>query len=240
MGEVHYERGTKTSRLTKYMENLGWYLVVEDCNPDKLNAMKLTATSIIIFVIGLIMMGIVFSVISIREWKASKELLEKRKISITDDMTGLFNRRAYEEDCMKILEINSVPRITMIMMDVNGLKTANDTCGHMAGDELIIEAAKCIQTSMGEYGKIYRTGGDEFIALMECTKNQLHDMLQTFEHITENWKGSYLEELSISKGIVVGEEHMDLSFDEMRELADKLMYQHKDEYYRRTGKIRRK
>lgn len=185
-------------------------------------------------------MGIVFSIISIRERKASKELMERRKISITDDMTGLFNRRAYEEDYMKILESNSVPEITLIMMDVNGLKTVNDTYGHMAGDELLIGAAKCIRTSMGKYGKVYRIGGDEFLALLECTKRQLDDMIQTFEHITDSWKGTYQSELSISKGIVVAKEHGNLTFDEMKELADKLMYEDKDEYYRRTGKIRRK
>ena len=238
--EFYYEEGPETSRMTKYMEDLDWYLVVEDYDPDKMNVLELTTSSIIIFVIGLMMMGIVFSVIYIRERKASKELMERRKISITDDMTGFFNRRAYEEDCTKILENNSVSKITIIMMDVNGLKTVNDTLGHMAGDELIIGAAKCIQTAMGEFGKVYRTGGDEFVALLECTKDQLNDMLQTFGHITDSWKGNYQCGLSISKGIVVGKEHEDLTIDEMKELADKLMYEDKDEYYRHTGKIRRK
>ncbi|MGN0352810.1 MAG: diguanylate cyclase domain-containing protein [Roseburia sp.] len=238
--EFYYEKGPQTSRMTKYMEDLGWYLVVEDCDPDKMNVAELTALSIIIFLIGLVMMGIVFFIMSIRERKASKELMERRKISITDDMTGLFNRRAYEEDCMKIQENNLVPKITMIMMDVNGLKAINDTYGHMAGDELIIGASKCIQTSLGKHGKVYRTGGDEFVVLLECTKSQLNDMLQTFEHITGSWKGTYQCELSISKGIVVAKEHEDLTFDEMKELADKLMYEDKDEYYRRTGKVRRK
>ena len=238
--EFYYEEGSKSSRMTKYMEELDWYLVVEDCSPDKINAIEITTSSIIIFLIGLMMMGIVFFIISIRERKASKELMERRKISITDDMTGIFNRRAYDEDCMKIVETNSVSRMTLIMMDVNGLKYVNDTYGHVAGDELLIGAAKCIQTAMGEYGKVYRTGGDEFVALLECTKPQLQDMLETFEHIISGWKGTYQCELSISKGIVVGKEHAGQTFDEMKKLADKLMYEDKNEYYRRTGKERRK
>ena len=44
----------------------------------------------------------------------------------------------------------------------------------------------------------------------------------------------------MSKGIVVCKEHEDMNFQEMKELADKLMYKDKDEYYRSTGKIRRK
>lgn len=234
------EEGSNTRYLTKYMENLGWYLVVEDCNAGRTNVIDFTTTSIIIFAISLIMMGIVFFIVSTRERKTTRELLEKRKLSFMDDMTGFFNRRAYEEDCKKIEETNGASKITMIMMDVNGLKTANDTCSHMAGDELIIGTAKCIQNSMGEYGKIYRIGGDEFIALLECSRNQLHDMLKTFEHMTAGWKGKYQQEISVSKGIVVGGEHTGLSLEEMKELADKLMYQEKDEYYRRTGKVRRK
>ncbi|MGN0427907.1 MAG: diguanylate cyclase domain-containing protein [Agathobacter sp.] len=237
--EFYYQEGTKTSLMTKYMEDLDWYLVVEDCNPDKINVAELVTSSVIIFMIGLLMMGIVFSVIVIREKKASKELREKRRISITDDMTGLFNRRAYEEDCTKILETESLPRVTMIMMDLNGLKTVNDTYGHMAGDELVIGAAKCMVTAMSGYGKVYRIGGDEFVALLECTESQRKDMLCTFDHMTANWKGSYPCELSISKGVVVGKEHEELTFEEMKALADQLMYEDKAEYYRRTGKVRR-
>lgn len=238
--EFYYEKGTKSCRMTKYMKNLDWYLVVEDCNPDKIDVIELTSSSIIIFVVGLIMMGIVFFVISIRERKISKELMERRRISVTDDLTGLFNRHAYEEDCKKILENDFVSRLTIIMMDVNGLKTVNDTYGHMAGDELIIGAAKCIQTTMGKYGRVYRTGGDEFVALIECNKSQMEDMLGTFEHISRSWNGTYQGELAISKGIVVCNEHEDMTFEDMKKLADKLMYDDKNEYYRRTGKIRRK
>ena len=238
-GEFLYEGGSKSSRMTRYLESLDWYLVIEDNNPNKINTVSVAITSIVIFSVGLVMMGIVFSIIVIRERKASKEILEKRKVSITDDMTGLLNHRAYEEDCMKIIENNSLSEITVIMMDVNGLKTVNDSYGHMAGDELIIGAAKCIQTSMGEYGKVYRVGGDEFVALLECNESQLQDMVQTFEHITDNWKGTYQCELSMSKGIVVCKEHPELSLEEVKELADKLMYEDKDEFYARTGKKRR-
>lgn len=237
--EFYYEGGKENSLMTKYLDDLGWYLIVEDCNPEKINVLELTTSSIIIFMIGLMMMGVAFSIITIRERKVLRELEEKRRMSITDDVTGLLNRRAYEEVCTKIEETDSAAGITIIMMDVNGLKTANDTYGHMAGDELLIAAAKCILTSMGKYGKVYRTGGDEFVALLECTEEQLQDMLQTFEHNTRNWKGTYQYELSLSKGIVIGAEHGDMTFAEMKALSDQLMYEDKKEYYKRTGKRRR-
>ena len=238
--EFVYDSGADSRRMVKYLEDLDWYLVVEDLNPDKINVIEITAGSIIIFVIGLLMMGIVFFVMSGRERKASKELAERRKISLTDDMTGLFNRRAFEEDCANLVKNDRVSTVSILMMDVNGLKTANDTYGHLAGDELIIEAAKCIQTAVGELGRAYRTGGDEFVALLTCSEEKQRDVLQTLERLVGCVKCSYPCELAISKGLVVCKEHPDLTFDEMKDLADKRMYADKEEYYRRSGKKRRK
>lgn len=238
--EFVYESGIDSSRMIKYLEELGWYLVVEDLNPDKINVLEISAGSIIIFVIGLLMMGIVFFVMSGRERKTSKELAERRKISLTDDMTGLFNRRAFEEYGANLIKNDRVSTVSILMMDVNGLKTANDTYGHLAGDELIIEAAKCIQTAVGELGRAYRTGGDEFVALLTCSEEKQRDVLQTLERLVGCVKCSYPCELTISKGLVVCKEHPDLTFDEMKDLADKRMYADKEEYYRRSGKKRRK
>ena len=235
----YYEKVSGTGRLTKYMESLDWYLVVEYQSRGTINAIQISFTSIIIFIIGLIMMGIVFSIFFIRERNALKELMEKKKISITDDLTGLFNRRAYEEDCGKIPE-NDIGKMIIVMMDVNGLKKVNDTCGHTVGDELLIGAGNCIRNSLGKYGKIYRTGGDEFVALLECTRSQLDDVIATFEHVTANWQLTHPYELSISKGVVVCKEHPELNLYEMEKLADELMYKDKNEYYLRTGKERRR
>ena len=235
----YYEKTSGTGRLTKHMESLDWYLVVEYQSRGTINAIQISLTSIIIFIIGLIMMGIVFSIFFIRERNALKELMEKKKISITDDLTGLFNRRAFEEDCGKISE-NDIGKMIIVMMDVNGLKKVNDTYGHAVGDELLIGAGNCIRNSLGKYGKIYRTGGDEFVALLGCTRSQLDDVITTFEHVTANWQLTHPYELSISKGVVVCEEHPELNLYEMKKLADELMYKDKNEYYLRTGKERRR
>lgn len=64
--------------MTKYMDELDWYLVVEDLNPAKINVFEITITSIIIFAIGLMMMVTVVVVISIRERKSAKELADRR------------------------------------------------------------------------------------------------------------------------------------------------------------------
>ena len=61
-----------------------------------------------------------------------------------------------------------------------------------------------------------------------------------FDYLTENFQGNLISELSVSKGVVVCSEHIELNFEEIKAMADKLMYADKDEYYRRTGKDRRR
>ena len=126
------------------------------------------------------------------------------------------------------------------MMDLNGLKAANDNIGHEAGDELIIGASKCMYNAFSGLGRTYRVGGDEFVALLRGTREEVQDAVKTFDYLTENFQGNLISELSVAKGVVVCSEHIELNFEEIKAMADKLMYADKDEYYRRTGKDRRR
>lgn len=239
-GSFMYENLGKYSRLTKYMDDLDWYLVIEDRSPDKISVSEITTPSIIIFVIGLFMMALAFAVIAISEYKTSRELMDRKKASVTDELTGLLNRRAYDEK-REIVE-NSEEKFdyVLVMLDVNGLKAANDNLGHNVGDELLLGAAHCMEKTFGMYGDVYRVGGDEFIAFIKANREQLDDAIKSFDYLVNNWKGQHIDELSISKGAVAYKEHQELTFDELKDLADKLMYEDKAEFYRRTGKDRRK
>ena len=98
--------------------------------------------------------------------KVMKERLEKEKLiytSNTDELTRCLNRHAYENDMKKL---NLSEEWVYISADLNGLKRANDSYGHMAGDELICAAADCMRDSFHEYGKVYRIGGDEFAVII--------------------------------------------------------------------------
>ena len=90
-----------------------------------------------------------------------KELLMYR--SHTDELTGCFNRHAYEED---IVQLRMDEAFVYISLDMNGLKTVNDSLGHAAGDELIRGVASCMKQCFAEVGKVYRIGGDEFVIIV--------------------------------------------------------------------------
>lgn len=84
-----------------------------------------------------------------------------------DELTGLLNRHAYEVFLRELRAGAIITDMVYISFDVNGLKNINDTLGHEAGDELIHGAA-CLDKSFSPYGKVFRTGGDEFQAVISA------------------------------------------------------------------------
>ncbi len=160
--------------------------------------------------------------------------------STTDELTRLYNRRMYEDDLDEISQKGNVEDCSIIAMDVNGLKTVNDTLGHKAGDELIIGASNCIKKSFEVVGKSYRTGGDEFMAIVNCDEERLKAILEEFERLIEEWTGNLVSSLSISYGYATAKEYPSLSIRELAAEADKRMYESKAAYYAQNGIERRK
>ena len=156
-----------------------------------------------------------------------KEKYEKEKYiytSNTDELTKCLNRRAYDSD-MEKLDLSS--EWVYISLDLNGLKQANDTFGHSAGDELICAAANCMKFAFASYGKIYRIGGDEFVALLTQSVTDLESILQVFDSSIQDWHGKYSNSISVSYGVVKSsEQNFDL-IQEISKLADERMYQNK-------------
>ena len=226
--------------MTKYLEGLDWYIVIRDNNPVKLNVNKIILPIVLIFIAGVLIMATSFVIISMREKKAKDAYNRRYETSIKDELTGLYNRRGFEVDCEIIKKNNNLIEYVLIMMDLNGLKAANDNIGHEAGDELIIGASKCMDNAFSGLGRTYRVGGDEFVALLRGTREEAEDAIKTFDYLIENFQGNLISELSVSKGVVVCSEHIELNFEEIKAMADKLMYADKDEYYRRTGIDRRR
>lgn len=238
--DFYYQLSENGCYMTKYLEGFDWYIVIRDNNPVKLDENKIILPIVLIFIAGVLIMATSFVIISMREKKAKNAYNRRYEASIKDELTGLYNRRGFEVDCEIIKKNNNLIEYVLIMMDLNGLKAANDNIGHEAGDELIIGASKCMDNAFSGLGRTYRVGGDEFAALLRGTREEAQDAVKTFDYLTENFQGNLISELSVSKGIVVCSEHIELNFEEIKAMADKLMYADKDEYYRRTGKDRRR
>lgn len=102
------------------------------------------------------------------EAQLSQEQEATRYLSFHDHLTGLYNRRFYEEELARLDTERNWP-LTLVMADVNGLKLINDSFGHGAGDQLLQKTAVALTRGCRADDIIARIGGDEFVLLLPQT-----------------------------------------------------------------------
>lgn len=154
---------------------------------------------------------------------------EYHKLAYTDGLTGLENRLSFGEYEQAISKETNADYL-IVQFDVNGLKTVNDKYGHSEGDKHILAAADTIERSFGSIGRVFRTGGDEFIAIIpESKRNEYERALEVFGDriATYNRDSKPPFELSIAHGMAEYKAGDKLINAEV--LADNLMYENKKE-----------
>ncbi len=115
--------------------------------------------------------------------KAEEEILY---LSYHDKLTGVYNRRFYEEMISKLDIERNLP-LTVIMGDVNGLKLINDAFGHIKGDELLEKAVSVMKRASRKEDIVIRWGGDEFIILLKKEKKgTAKRIVEKINHLCEN------------------------------------------------------
>ena len=156
---------------------------------------------------------------------------EVRRLSLTDELTGLDNRRGFFERAKIRLRTlrESGTQAWLIFADVDGLKQVNDTLGHEAGDDLIFVAGSLLQESLRQSDIISRFGGDEFAILavvdddkIDALKERLQQRIEDFNRYSNR---PYT--VSISVGAVSIRNVACDSLDKLIARADETMYQHK-------------
>lgn len=104
-------------------------------------------------------------------WDVSEKRASLRQIeylSTHDSLTGLLNRHSFGREIQKVLVQENLP-LSMLVIDVNGLKLTNDAFGHAAGDLLIQNVSHILARACHTWAKIFRMGGDEFVVLLPKT-----------------------------------------------------------------------
>jgi two-component system cell cycle response regulator len=161
------------------------------------------------------------------------KLQEKiRAMSVTDELTGLYNRRGFftlAEQELKTAN-RQKRKIYLIYADLDNLKEINDAFGHLAGDLILIETAKTLRETFRQSDIIARIGGDEFIVILVGTNRSdaesVASRLQKNIDI-HNQKIINNHNLSISFGIACYDPEFPSSIVELLNYADKSMYVHK-------------
>jgi diguanylate cyclase (GGDEF)-like protein len=155
-----------------------------------------------------------------------------KSISITDELTGLYNRRGFLLLAKKQLEMASRFKklLWLIYLDIDNMKAINDNLGHKEGDKALIDVSDILKRTFRESDIVARIGGDEF-AIIAVNEVGL-DSEQMVARIHENTKaftgGTWRPyKLSVSIGAVASDCIPDCDIDEMLSMADKVMYKEK-------------
>jgi diguanylate cyclase (GGDEF)-like protein len=143
----------------------------------------------------------------------------------TDSLTGLRNRRALMEDLPRVFQGASEERPAYLwFFDLNGFKSYNDHFGHPAGDTLLRRLAERLQDTVGERGRTYRLGGDEFCALVTGPVEDPHSLfVDAREALSEH--GGAFTVTAAAGAVELPRESTEPS--KALKLADRRMYQHK-------------
>ena len=170
----------------------------------------------------------------IRDITTRKKLEEQlQTASITDELTGLLNRRGFLSFAQKYVEIarRNKRNFSILYIDLNEMKKINDEFGHREGDQALLDIAEILRKTFRSSDIIARIGGDEFTVLMTDTHDSaveetiaqyIRNNLRIHNERTE--KGY---ELSVSMGMVHNDPEQRCSIDELLAQADELMYEHK-------------
>ena len=130
-----------------------------------------------------------------------------------DSLTGLANRREFEQLLYRLLTETDIdrPKHALLYMDLDQFKLVNDTCGHIAGDELLKQIVTLLKSNIREADLLARLGGDEFGLILEACPlpkaqriaNQLVESVRDFRFI---WKGKVFS-LGVSIGLAMIDEY---------------------------------
>jgi diguanylate cyclase (GGDEF)-like protein len=157
---------------------------------------------------------------------------ELKSLAITDELTGLYNRRGFLVLARKQLEmaarVNKL--LWLIYLDIDNMKWVNDNLGHKEGDKALIDMADILKQTFRESDIIARVGGDEFatVALNEFDTDS-HKIVARIQENTAhfNANGGRAYQLSVSTGLVACDSVPDCNINELLSIADKLMYEEK-------------
>ncbi|MCR5528868.1 MAG: GGDEF domain-containing protein [Saccharofermentans sp.] len=154
--------------------------------------LDVSADKALFFRIGILAFVVIMSAYEARElYKYRRYAMEAdtmRKLAHTDALTGIANRMAFTEYENNIRE-QTAEDILIVQLDINFLKKVNDVYGHVEGDKHIAAAASIISDCFAGSGRVFRTGGDEFVATVEgaAAKARYNEAINRMDTLIEQY-----------------------------------------------------
>ena len=157
---------------------------------------------------------------------------ELRELSLTDELTGLYNRRGFMTFADQYVKITNRMKssISMLYADLDGLKVINDAFGHIEGDAALSEFAEVLRETFRESDIVARIGGDEFVVMPVAIGNAtveaaLERLNKNIASVNSGENRKY--RLAISYGIAFYDPAAPCSIEELLRRGDRMMYEHK-------------
>jgi diguanylate cyclase (GGDEF)-like protein len=162
----------------------------------------------------------------------SRLQMELRKLSLIDEVTGLYNRRGFwtiTQQQMQLVE-RTHKGFIILAMDLDGMKGINDACGHGSGDQALKDAAQILLTSFRRSDIIARVGGDEFAVMAiesgpGSPKLLVERIQENVRQHNQNLRRDFI--LSLSIGAIYYDPSDPQTLDVLLKRADEAMYQNK-------------
>jgi diguanylate cyclase (GGDEF)-like protein len=201
-----------------------WVLVIRDPNRPGVSLPLLIA------VFGVLLAALLGALIVI--WSRNEQLQELQRQASQDPLTGLKNRRRFEEDLRAELARSKRNRTSaaLLMLDLDNFKQVNDTLGHPIGDQVIEEIADVLRQRMRETDVLARLGGDEFaVVLPHCDTAEARGVAEAIatgirEHVPDK---EGVPPITASIGIAIFGTGSSATLESVEQDADAAMYQAK-------------
>ncbi len=171
----------------------------------------------------------VLAYLVLRRWRQREK--QVHLLSMTDSLTGLYNRRSILSHLNRELERSSRqgPSLAVLMVDLDHFKQINDTWGHPAGDQALITAAQTLRDSVRQNDMIGRYGGEEFLIILPGTDTDGARLLaercldKLMEAVVDLGSTKSLR-ISASIGLCCNEDDRTLSAEDLLRYADDALY----------------
>ena len=212
-----YDRAGRYSGYVGVDYDIGYYLTLE-ASFRSIFIGTLIASQLIALLIGYLAARY--------DWVMGHRIAQQQRLSVRDELTGLLNRRGALTAAREALAANA-SSYAAILVDVDDLKGINDTHGHAAGDDFLMQVAEAMCGSVREKDVCARLGGDEFLIFASGCD------LDAATEISQRILGKVYADDDVRKahfGVSIGvciAAHRDAEFDLMYRRADQALYRAK-------------
>ncbi|MEG2087941.1 MAG: diguanylate cyclase [Angelakisella sp.] len=215
------ENGSEHCLITKYIENLDWYVVVEKNTLHTQQALN-SQINCDLMITGTIIV-LVLLMISYVIAHYNRMLL---KTASLDEVTNLPNMKMFEEIFNKNAKRQACCEGVLFMYDIDHFKAVNDRFGHMFGNTVLYRVSEISKKIVGNKGMVARWGGDEFVGVIYGDSQEVDALLYMLVQQIDDMQEGELKNLTISLGATHMNGNSNLGM--LINAADKAMYRSKD------------